>query len=308
MSNYLKLLKSLGTYVDIAQTIYHFIPDDPKVLGETPGSVVDKYLPNGKKALAGLSEETESSEWFLEDKEALVYPQDLFSIGNQAYIFFILRDPVADSAVIHKRIGLYMPPEIRVKYGANWEEADISIDQLINFGRDMTGKGDDGAAKRAAIAYGGKFLGEAASKLVGGDFGKEQSIKTRTIPNPAQGMLFKSVDFRTFSFQFEFYARSEGESESIRKILKVFKWAMHPAGGTGAGWVYPNIFDIYLLTPSHKYMFNISHSVLTSMDVDYGGAGATTFFKKTGAPVSIKVLLDFKELSVLTKEKIEKDY
>ena len=83
---------------------------------------------------------------------------------------------------------------------------------------------------------------------------------------------------------------------------------MHPGGGAGASWVYPNNFDIYLLSPSHRYMFNIAQSVLTSMDVDYGGTGATTFFKNTGAPVAIKMSLDFKELSVLTKEKIRKDY
>jgi hypothetical protein len=304
MSNYLKLLKSLGTYVDSAKDIYNYIPDDPDSLGETPGDVVDQYLPRDKS----IVEETESSDWFTNDKEALIYPQDLFSVGNQAYIFFIIRDPVLDSAKILKRIGLYMPPEIKVKYGANWEEANISVDQVFNFTSDIIGQSGLDSAKMAAAAFGQKVVGGIGSKALGGDIGAEISRKTGILPNPQQGLLFKSVDFRRFSFSFEFYARSEGESESIRKIIKAFKWAMHPESNGEYTWRYPNIFDIYLLTPSHKYMFNISQSALESMDVDYGGAGATTFFKNTGAPVSIKMTLDFKELSVLTKDKIEQDY
>ena len=46
MSSYLKLLKSLGTYVDVARDIYNYIPDNPNTLGETPGTVIDQYLPN----------------------------------------------------------------------------------------------------------------------------------------------------------------------------------------------------------------------------------------------------------------------
>ena len=302
MSNFLKLLESLGTYVDVARDIYNYIPDNPNTLGETPGTVIDQYLPS-KPVIA---EKTESEDWF-QNGEALTYPQDLFSTGNQAYVFFVVRDPTLDSSRVLKRIGLYMPPDIRASYGANWEEADISLDQLINFYSDIT-SGDMKTAGQTVGAYAQKTIGAAISKSIGGNLGEEASIKTRILPNPAQGLLFKNVDFRTFSFNFEFYARSVKESESIRQIIKMFKWAMHPGGGAGASWVYPNNFDIYLLSPSHRYMFNIAQSVLTSMDVDYGGAGATTFFKNTGAPVAIKMSLDFKELSVLTKEKIRKDY
>ena len=305
MSNYLKLLKSLGTYVDTARDIYNFTPDNPDALGETPGEVIDSYLPRNTSATV---EETESDDWFKDDKEALIYPQDLFSIGNQAYVFFIIRDPVIASSKILKRIGLYMPPEIKVKYGANWEEADIKTDQVLNFTTDIVGQGGGDSQKMAAAAFGQKIVGAIGSKVLGGNIEGELARRTKFLPNPQQGMLFKSMDFRRFSFSFEFYARSEGESESIRKIIKAFKWAMHPDAEEGYTWNYPNIFDIYLLTPSHKYMFNISQSALESIDVDYGGAGATTFFKNTGAPVSIKMTLDFKELSVLTKQKIQKDY
>ena len=110
MSSYLKLLKSLGTYVDVARDIYNYIPDNPNTLGETPGTVIDQYLPNLDNK--GIVEETESSDWF-QNGEALTYPQDLFSVGNQAYVFFIVRDPTLDNSQILKRIGLYMPPEIK---------------------------------------------------------------------------------------------------------------------------------------------------------------------------------------------------
>ena len=187
MSNFLKLLESLGTYVDVARDIYNYIPDNPNTLGETPGTVIDQYLPS-KPVIA---EKTESEDWF-QNGEALTYPQDLFSTGNQAYVFFVVRDPTLDSSRVLKRIGLYMPPEIKASYGANWEEADISLDQLINFYSDMT-SGDMKTTGQTVGAYAQKTIGAAISKSIGGNLGEEASIKTRILPNPAQGLLFKML-------------------------------------------------------------------------------------------------------------------
>ena len=44
------------------------------------------------------------------------------------------------------------------------------------------------------------------------------------------------------------------------------------------------------------------------MDVNYAGSGVPAFFSATGHPVDITVSLKFKELQVLTKEKIDKGF
>ena len=55
-------------------------------------------------------------------------------------------------------------------------------------------------------------------------------------------------------------------------------------------------------------MFNIATSVMTNMSVDYNGSGYPVFFKNTGAPVQINMSLSFKELEVLTRERVLQDY
>jgi hypothetical protein len=123
-------------------------------------------------------------------------------------------------------------------------------------------------------------------------------------------LMFKGVQFRTFSFDFQMMARSREESVTIQKIINEFKKAMHPSvpkQEPTRWWNYPDNFDIVLRTPADT-MFNISTSVLTDMTVEYGGSGIPVFFDETGAPVQINMNLQFKEMEVLTRERVEQGY
>ena len=91
---------------------------------------------------------------------------------------------------------------------------------------------------------------------------------------------------------------------------------MHPgidAETPGKYWVYPDSFDIRLSTdslfavpndPSKGYLFQIDNAVLERMSVDYAGSGIPSFFGETGAPVDIRMTLEFKELNILTRKKV----
>lgn len=277
----------------------------------------------------------------LDDGSALIYPQNLFAPGQEAYILFVMRDPVHDKATVLKRVALYMPPGIRVNYGANWQDVNMTI------GRAMDGAGEinELATKLAANFDAGQAwqgfkdkISSSYESLVSGSLSgaiaqtalyavmatkfptdnrslAQQAMgKIGRAVNPHAAMLFDSVDFRSFEFTFEMYARTEAESQSIRDIIKVFKYGMHPDDTVSGGsyfWQFPNVFDIYLKTsanPSSDYMFNIQTSALTEMSVDYGGSQATSFFKKTGAPVEIQMKLSFTEQSLLTKKRIKEGY
>ena len=264
------------------------------------------------------SKNTEDEQW-MKDKGALIYPQNLFTPGLQAYILFLMRDSNLRSTTVYKRIGMYMPPAIKVSYGSNWEEINMPVSQAVDMGKDVVDAagsafGGTSAEKSSAVDLASNIATAGAANMAdmatGGEaFGNYRDVQTRNTTNPHQALLFKGVSFREFQFSFELLARSPEESDSIRQIIKTFKWGMHPGGEQDASfWSYPNTFDVYLLTPSHKYMFNISQCVLTNMEVDYGGSGAASFFKNTGAPVHINLSLSFKELSVLTKKLIEADY
>jgi hypothetical protein len=266
---------------------------------------------------------------FYTDEKSIIYPQDLFDVTLQnSYILFLVREPTVQSAKILKRIALYMPPAIKVNYGANWEEIQMALlrsssggENLVNRAKTYRNTGDT-AAFNDITSIGTDvfdFTVTNAVRGIGGliddtTIGRQLEKELGLALNPHASQKFNGINFRNFQFDFQLFARSENESESIRKIIKMFKWAMHPeAMKTKVStlqklyWDYPNTFDIYLITPSTKYMFNISQSALVDMDVTYGEEGAS-FFQSTGAPVQINLSLSFREMEILTKNRIEQNY
>lgn len=113
-------------------------------------------------------------------------------------------------------------------------------------------------------------------------------------------------------------ARNAGESDAIRDIIKSFKAGMHPsvAPRNSRFWVYPDSFNITLMVPNvanmpgeaAPYLFQIKNAVLENMEVNYAGSGIPSFFGETGAPVDIRMTLQFKELDILTREQIIEGY
>lgn len=326
MAGYLDLLKKLkGAPV---------VEDLAKAAG-VPSSLLNLFSP-GQDVSAFMPKET-PKETLEDDKQysdgsSLYYPHDLFANQTAAYIYFMVRDSqgstasmykdgttnTTDAAKLFKRLALYMPPSIKVNYGTKWEEVSLTVSRNM----DMIGNFASGVASSGAGVIGGIantlksqgaqnaiLAGMAADKAMGTQaFQNEAEFRSKSILDPQAALLFKGVEFREFQFDFQLLARTKQESEDIRQIIKTFKWAMHPAKGSGETWQYPCFFEIYLLTPTRKYMFNIMNSALIRMDVDYGGSGIPSFFRENGAPVDIRMSLTFKELQVLTKEMILKDY
>lgn len=262
---------------------------------------------------------TYEEESFFKDQAILYYPQDLFQPGNTAYIYFQIKDSEgaqidmfgtdqvnksagSDVAPL-KRIALYMPPSVKVNYDTKWEDANLSIRQNIGLGAEFFKGNFTDALKQVGSRV-------ADTVLSGAPVQTDLEFASKKILDPQAALLFKGVNFREFQFDFQMLARNVEETEVIRKIIKTFKYAMHPgtSGEGGAMWNYPYFFEIYLCSPSRKYMFNIMNCALRTMEVDYGGSGIPSFFRDNGAPVDIRMTLTFRELFVLTKKMILNDY
>lgn len=232
------------------------------------------------------------------------YPLDLGEPGQEPYMIIDIRDGVAFGAKSKGTIGLYMPPTLKVSYGANYETREMQLDKYLDFRK--YGTAED--LILGAVANVGNIFtsGSAEAKL--------EQLKGRIV-NPHMATLFKGMEFREFTFSFQMMARSAAESDMIRNIIYAFKYAMHPsynrqgAAKTGERFLYyPDNFIIGLFSPEDRYLFKISVSVLTNMTVDYAGSGVPSFFLNTGAPVDVRMDLTFRELEIMTKERIEKGY
>ena len=151
----------------------------------------------------------------------------------------------------------------------------------------------------------------AIADLFGGSLRFSDAIQAGTAqaPNPFREQVFRNVQNREFMFKYKFLPRSETEARNVRQIIQEFKLNMHPeisAGGTF--YVYPNTFNIayYFNGYENTNLNKISTCVLEDLAVDYGGQGFNTF--ADGMPTEINLSLKFRELEVMTRERIEKGF
>lgn len=210
-------------------------------------------------------------------------------------------------------IALHMPNlGMQTRYGINYEEEgflfqsaalEVASSGSSAIANAIAGKPSDDIDRAAGAAAGaGLFIAEKAG------FGALQKL-SGLAPNPKREQLFKSVDFRTFQMQYEFYPRDEKEAQNVQNIIKEFKFHMHPEYKTSAQflYVYPSEFDIvyYHGTQENEKVNKHTSCVLTEVNVNYAPQGQFTTFPD-GTPTQINLVLTFRELIPLTKETIAK--
>jgi len=249
-----------------------------------------------------------------------IYPSDLGSPGQEPYIIFDIRDGVSKAVQSKGTIAMYMPASLKVGYKNNYEEGSTTI---LEYVKKSMGEGGDITDKAGTALE--RWAYEQAIRQ--GTPIEQLTHHKRQLVNPHMAVLYKGVSFRIFHFEFHLMPRNPQESESIKNIIYSFKYAAHPnagepdalgnfktpaSSGSGAAnsylFQYPDNFIIGLFSPADDYLFRISTCVLESMDVDYAGSGIPSFFDYTGAPVDIRLTLDFKETEVMTKQRIEEGY
>jgi hypothetical protein len=127
--------------------------------------------------------------------------------------------------------------------------------------------------------------------------------------NPQQQLLFDGIDFRTYQMAFTFTPYSKQEAETVAKIVRMLK--MHAAprlaeGTAGMFFVPPSTFNLDFLFNGqvNRNVGRVAESVIESIDVNYSPNGFSTF--GDGAPVQTTVTINFKEIELITREKIEK--
>lgn len=205
-------------------------------------------------------------------------------------------------------IALYIPNQLNARYSASWGEEDTAAFSALasgakEIGRALSGEGD---LKRT-----GGLVGDVltAAAINNAPMGKEMGIASGLAANPKKEQSFKNVDFRTFSFDYQFAPKSAAEAENVLNIIRAFKYHMHPEfkDTTAFTYIYPSEFDIvyYKGTQENLNIHRHTSCVLTEMNVNYTPNGVFSTFEN-GMPTQINITLTFKELMLLSKELIEK--
>jgi hypothetical protein len=129
--------------------------------------------------------------------------------------------------------------------------------------------------------------------------------------NPQQQLLFDGIDFRTYQMAFTFTPYSKQEAETVEKIIRLFKFHAAPRlanFGAGMFFIPPSIFapKFFFNNGENKKISRIADSVIENIDVNYAPNGFTT--QSDGAPTQIQLTINFKEIDLMTREKIEQGY
>jgi len=209
-------------------------------------------------------------------------------------------------------IQLYMPNQVSVSHSASYSDEEISkiitgtggaIDKIVGGNFDL---GD--AGKRAAEGI--KNTATSAVNTVVTGAKAASNIATGKITNNRQELMFNGIDKRSFSFDFKMVPKSIEESENIKNIVNMFRFHAMPEfyNGSERTMISPSTFDIKYMHKNgeHTFLNKISTCVLESVSVKYGG-DRTQFFINT-APSSTEISLSFKELEIITKERIVDGY
>jgi len=237
------------------------------------------------------------------------FPSDLGSVerGEEPYVIFNIISSVAKNRKLLGSIALNMPTSVVSSYSVGYENVEMKIDTLATW-LNAIRHGNIGATD---IAVG---VAQSIDKLIPGmenTVAKVEQLAGKIV-NPHMANIFKGVNYRSFSFVFDLVPKNKQESDNINQIIKQFKFHMHPSVPEGIGiakyFIYPDNFVIGLFSPKQDYLFKISTCVLDKLEVDYGGTGVPAFFESTAAPVAIKLTMEFKEIELMTQERISEGY
>tara|TARA_B100000902_G_scaffold273795_1_gene259698 strand:- start:184 stop:1086 length:903 start_codon:yes stop_codon:yes gene_type:complete len=237
------------------------------------------------------------------------------SVRPEATTLSIKRAPTQR---LSQAIALYMPAKLAVAHTANYGEQEIGA--VVAGGASALQTLTSGMSNTAiAKELGSKMVEGGAAQLenmalmaldatIAPGAKAAVEITRGTVLNNRTEMAFEGIGRREFSFEFRMLPNNAKEAETIENIVTTFRYhAMPEIEGsdlTGRTMISPSTFDIEYFPNTHLH--KISTSVLQSVSVNYGGDRPQFF--DDDHPVETQLSLGFKELEIITKERIAKGF
>ena len=224
-------------------------------------------------------------------------------------------------------IAMYMPSSVQVTYGTKYADEAIgglaaaasSIYQGVKAGESpgealieqLPNIADDFKKKGLNVVTGiidGLGITSGAREAI--------EITTGAVVADRMELAFKNVDRRSFQYTFKMIPKNSREADEIRKIVFAFKSNMLPEMLNGRDrdtMTVPNTFNIQYMYKGKEndYVHRISECFLDNVGVTYGGDRYKTFepHADDGAPpVETAITLSFKEIEIITRERVFEGY
>jgi len=226
-------------------------------------------------------------------------------------------------------VALYLPPNVQDSTSAGYNDAQTGIVGLVAAGGgqflDAMRRNDYQAAASQLIG-GVKAISEEALirstagivDLLSGGEGDTLGLANKVFgqaTNPYMEVLFDSMAFRNFTYNFTFAPKNAQERDDVQDIIKLFRFHMAPElkGAQHRFLTLPSTFDIHYMYQHSKnyasennFYSKIATCVLKDVGVDYSPNGVKSF--QDGSPTQINMSLSFQETELLNKQMINAGY
>ena len=286
-----------------------------KQQGNVPkGNIIAGQDPTGGVGGAAAGQKAKKDR---EQEEVTRYAENL---SKRASTIGTIRPPTTR---LDTAIALYMPPTVQVSYTSNYTDTEIGAAANIaaQAYQDFQSGGKTGEIVGKALKKLGPEMSEGmvrmalgAADMIPGLQGAQEVIDIQRgfIKAPQMELAFKGITKRQFQYSFVMMPKSEMEAEQVEAIVKMFKAHMLPSMTDKDLGVrrldIPSTFDIQYMydNAENPHLHKISTCVLETMSVSYGGDRYKAF--DGGRPVVTNLSLSFKEMDLITREKIEEGF
>ena len=210
---------------------------------------------------------------------------------------------------LSQSIALYMPAQLNMSQKAGYGEAEIGtvVAHAMSAISAVESDASFNELAKGFVKQAGPVIEDMATTAldaVATGTKAARDISLGRVRNNRSEMLFEGIDRRSFAFTFKMLPTSAAEANAIEEIVTAFRFhAMPEVDGsdpTGRTMVVPSTFDIEYHPNTHLH--KISTSVLESVDIQYGGERPQFF--TDDHPVETQLTLNFKEMEIITKQRI----
>ena len=223
-----------------------------------------------------------------------------------------------------------MPDTLSASYNASYDELSITNDlgkgikglqaiQAFAAKQNGVNTASATASDPAAIYAVGSLWETALSKVPGIDLSGPEitnvALQTQGYAvNPQLQVIYRGLGFRNFTLNFIFTPASEEEALKVNQIIGKFKYHFAPQmvlaknAVSGMFFVPPSFFNIEFMfnANENKFLPRYGDCVLTNIDVNYAPSGFAAH--NDGAPVQTQLTLQFREIEVVTKDKLSEGF
>jgi hypothetical protein len=200
-------------------------------------------------------------------------------------------------------VFLYMPETVNFQYNSGYNNLSV-----LDVAKEVAGAAS--STKIPIVSTIGKIasLGLSAAQSQTARL----ALATQGLAiNPQQQLLFEGIDFRSYQMAFTFTPYSQQEAVDVKKIIQTFRTHAAPQIVTGAGGMFfvpPSTFNLEFMLngKENPNVTRVAESVIESIDVNYAPNGWSTH--PDGAPIQTTLTIQFKEIELIDRKKIQQGY